>query len=65
VNIEGLDHLARWIDLVGARPAVQRGRDIPAPPDRAAEEAAAAKPARKCCHNHIVAMFIVCKTNNI
>ncbi|MEH6828229.1 glutathione S-transferase family protein [Parasphingorhabdus sp.] len=43
VNIEGLDHLARWIDLVGARPAVQRGRDIPTPRDRAAEEAAAAK----------------------
>lgn len=43
VNIDGLDHLARWIDLVGARPAVQRGRDIPTPRDRAAEEAAAAK----------------------
>lgn len=43
VNIEGLDHLARWIELVGARPAVQRGRDIPTPRDRAAEEAAAAK----------------------
>lgn len=43
VNIEGLDHLARWIDLVGARPAVQRGRDVPTPRDRAAEEAAAAK----------------------
>jgi GST-like protein len=43
VNIEGLDHLERWIDLVGARPAVQRGRDIPTPRDRAAEEAAAAK----------------------
>jgi GSH-dependent disulfide-bond oxidoreductase len=43
VNIEGLDHLERWIELIGARPAVQRGRDIPTPRDRAAEEAAAAK----------------------
>jgi glutathione S-transferase/GST-like protein len=43
VDIDGLDHLARWIELVGARPAVQRGRDIPTPRDRAAEEAAAAK----------------------
>ena len=29
VSIEGLDHLRRWIDKVGARPAVQRGKDIP------------------------------------
>ncbi|HJS21667.1 MAG TPA: glutathione S-transferase N-terminal domain-containing protein [Steroidobacteraceae bacterium] len=29
VSIEGLDHLRRWIDNVGARPAVQRGKDIP------------------------------------
>lgn len=43
VDIDGLDHLARWIDLVGDRPAVKRGRDIPTPRDRAAEEAAAAK----------------------
>jgi glutathione S-transferase len=33
VGIEGLDHLARWIDKVGARPAVQRGKDIPEPTD--------------------------------
>ncbi len=43
VDIEGLDNLSRWIDLVGSRPAVQRGRDVPTPRDRAAEEAAAAK----------------------
>lgn len=43
VDIEGLDNLSRWIDLVGDRPAVQRGRDVPTPRDRAAEEAAAAK----------------------
>jgi GSH-dependent disulfide-bond oxidoreductase len=29
VAIDGLDHLRRWLDKVGARPAVQRGRDIP------------------------------------
>jgi glutathione S-transferase len=31
VSIDGLDHLSRWIDAVAARPAVQRGRDIPEP----------------------------------
>ena len=29
VSIDGLDHLRRWLDKVGARPAVQRGKDIP------------------------------------
>ena len=29
VSIEGLPHVARWLDLVGKRPAVQRGREIP------------------------------------
>jgi GSH-dependent disulfide-bond oxidoreductase len=29
VNVEGLDHLQRWIDLIAARPAVQRGIDVP------------------------------------
>ncbi len=33
LSIEGLDHLARWIDKVGARPAVKRGKDIPEPTD--------------------------------
>ena len=31
VSIEGLPALKRWLDLVGARPAVQKGRAIPAP----------------------------------
>jgi GSH-dependent disulfide-bond oxidoreductase len=32
VNIDGLPGLKRWLDLLGARPAVQRGRAIPPPP---------------------------------
>lgn len=31
VHIDGLDHLGRWLDEVGARPAVKRGREIPVP----------------------------------
>ncbi len=46
VSIDGLDHLRRWLDTVGARPAVDRGKDIPVPTDleemvRKADEAAA------------------------
>jgi glutathione S-transferase len=33
VSIDGLDHLKRWLEVVGARPAVQRGRAVPAPVD--------------------------------
>jgi glutathione S-transferase/GST-like protein len=33
VSIEGLGHLQRWMNDVGARPAVQRGRAVPAPVD--------------------------------
>jgi GST-like protein len=29
VSIEGLPHLKRWLDVVSARPAVQKGKDIP------------------------------------
>lgn len=29
VSIDGLDHLKAWIDRIGARPAVIRGREIP------------------------------------
>ena len=32
VTIDGLTALKRWLDLVGARPAVQRGRAVPPPP---------------------------------
>ena len=33
VDIDGLDHLARWLDAIGKRPAVQRGVDVPEPVD--------------------------------
>lgn len=33
VSIDGLVNLKRWLDAVGARPAVQRGRAVPAPVD--------------------------------
>jgi glutathione S-transferase len=29
VNIEGLSHLQRWMKTIAARPAVQRGRNVP------------------------------------
>jgi glutathione S-transferase len=29
ISIEGLDHLKRWLELIAARPAVQRGKAIP------------------------------------
>ncbi len=31
VSIEGLDHLQRWLNVIGERPAVQRGVAVPAP----------------------------------
>jgi len=35
VRIEGLPQLNRWMDLIAARPAAQRGRNIPPPADPA------------------------------
>jgi glutathione S-transferase len=32
VSIDGLPALKRWLDLIGARPAVQKGRAVPPPP---------------------------------
>ena len=29
VSVDGLEHLQRWLRLVGARPAVQRGMNVP------------------------------------
>ncbi|HST37516.1 MAG TPA: glutathione S-transferase N-terminal domain-containing protein [Allosphingosinicella sp.] len=33
VEIDGLDHLQRWLDAIAARPAVQRGLQIPPRPE--------------------------------
>jgi glutathione S-transferase len=33
VNIDGLPQLARWMKMIGERPAVQRGRAVPPPGD--------------------------------
>jgi GST-like protein len=41
VSLEGLDHLKRWLDEVGARPAVQRGMAIPEAIDPKAQVEAA------------------------
>jgi GSH-dependent disulfide-bond oxidoreductase len=46
IDIGGLDHLTRWLDLIAARPAVRRGQDVPEPVDldamlRKADEAKA------------------------
>ena len=46
VAIDGLDHLNRWLDVIGKRPAVLRGVDVPEPVDldamlRKADEAKA------------------------
>lgn len=39
VSVDGLTQMKRWMDLIGARPAAQRGRNIPPPsdPSRVAE----------------------------
>jgi len=29
VDIDGLSNLQRWLEMIGARPAVQRGQDVP------------------------------------
>lgn len=47
VDIDGLGHLDRYLKLVEARPAVQRGRDVPTPRDRAKEMEEAAKSGPK------------------
>jgi GSH-dependent disulfide-bond oxidoreductase len=46
VTLDGLDHLTRWLNAIGERPAVKRGVDVPEPVDleamiRKADEARA------------------------
>jgi GSH-dependent disulfide-bond oxidoreductase len=47
VSVEEFPSLKRWLALVGARPAVQAGRDVPIKRDRAAEIDAARQAAPK------------------
>jgi GST-like protein len=37
ISVDQFKHLQRWLALVGGRPAVQAGRDVPIKRDRAAE----------------------------
>jgi GSH-dependent disulfide-bond oxidoreductase len=47
VSVEEFSHLKRWLAEMGARPAVQAGRDVPIKRDRAAEIEAAKKTGPK------------------
>ncbi len=47
VTIEGLPNLERWINAIGARPAVIRGRAIPAPVDLGAQDEKTLEGGRK------------------
>jgi GSH-dependent disulfide-bond oxidoreductase len=47
VSVAEFPDLQRWLSLVGARPSVQAGRDVPIKRDRAAEIEAAAKTGPK------------------
>jgi len=47
VSIDGLDNLRRWLDTIAARPAVQRGVEIPPRIDTRNREKEAIEAARK------------------
>jgi GST-like protein len=47
VTIDGLTHLQRWLETIGARPAVKRGRAVPPPADLGAQDAKTVEGARK------------------
>ncbi|RMH40912.1 MAG: glutathione S-transferase [Deltaproteobacteria bacterium] len=49
IDIDGLDHLRRWLEAIAARPAVQRGLAVPPRPDADTPDAAnkLAEAARK------------------
>jgi len=46
-SIDGLDHLKRWLEAIRARPAVQRGRAVPAPVDLGTGDEKTVEGARK------------------
>ena len=47
VDIDGLEDLKRWLDEIGARPAVRKGREIPRPVDLEARETDVEKTGQK------------------
>jgi GSH-dependent disulfide-bond oxidoreductase len=47
VSLDGLTNLQRWHDVIAARPAVQRGRAVPAPDDLGDKDAKTVEAARK------------------
>jgi GST-like protein len=47
VDIDGLEHLKRWLEEIGARPAVRKGREIPRPVDLEVREADVEKTGQK------------------
>jgi glutathione S-transferase len=47
IEVDGLDHLQRWLAAVGSRPAVQRGRAVPEDPPQAPSAEELVKAAQK------------------
>ena len=47
VSVDGLPQLKRWMDLVGTRPAAQKGRNNPPPADTNTDKANTIESARK------------------
>jgi len=47
VSIDGLDNVERWIEVIGERPAVQRGMAVPPRPELKGREQEAIDAARK------------------
>jgi GST-like protein len=47
VSLDGLPSVSRWLEAVGKRPAVQRGRAVPAPPAQQAQAQQVVDSARK------------------
>jgi GSH-dependent disulfide-bond oxidoreductase len=47
VSNEGLPQMKRWMDLIGARPAAQRGREVPRPGDQGDADKARVDAARR------------------